>query len=111
MLLLVPLRIAIVSQLHSPLHLLLLLLHCALDVCAAETLLANLKTLNESIVTLHANYLSGNEKKMNRMREYGFWLAHYAAPGAPPGNQHLCHDYVPHELAQKAAAAAETDGV
>ena len=38
-----------------------------------ETLMANLKILNESICTLHANYISGNEKKMERMKEYGFW--------------------------------------
>lgn len=24
---------------------------------------------------VHANYLSGNHKKMNRMKDYGFWLA------------------------------------
>ena len=39
-----------------------------------ETLLANLKILNETICTLHANYISGNEKKMERMKEYGFWF-------------------------------------
>ena len=34
-----------------------------------------MKLLNQPIITLHANYISGNEKKMNRMKEYGFWLA------------------------------------
>eukprot|EP01034_Spumella_vulgaris_P021696 gene21696-27746_t len=51
-----------------------------------EMLLSNLKTLNESIVTLHANYISGNEKKMMRMKEYGFWLANNIEPTSDPNN-------------------------
>lgn len=39
-----------------------------------ETLMTNLKQLNETIVTLHANYISGNKKKMNKMKEHGFWI-------------------------------------
>lgn len=53
---------------------------------------ANLVKLNESIVTLHANYLSGNQKKMNRMKEYGFWLATTDERGVYT-NQ--CLDYAP----------------
>ncbi len=56
-------------------------------------MLENLKTLNESIVTLHANYISGNRKKMNRMKEYGFWLAEGDRAG---GNTQHCAEYVPH---------------
>eukprot|EP01034_Spumella_vulgaris_P035801 gene35801-44150_t len=55
-------------------------------------LLHNLKTLNESIVTLHANYLSGNEPKMMRMKEYGFWLANNIEPNAKDPNS--CSQYV-----------------
>jgi len=52
----------------------------------------NLAKLNETIVTLHANYLSGNQKKMNRMKEYGFWLATTDEHGAYTNR---CTDYVP----------------
>lgn len=58
-----------------------------------DTLQANLKKINETICTLHANYLSGNHKKMNRMKEYGFWLATTDAQGH---HQEQCLDYVPH---------------
>eukprot|EP00605_Chrysophyceae_sp_TOSAG23-4_P000317 GSChrysophyteH1.ASY1.ANO1.362.1 assembled CDS len=40
-----------------------------------EELLKNLKLRNETICAVHANYLSGNSPKMQRMQEYGFWLA------------------------------------
>jgi hypothetical protein len=49
-----------------------------LNICfqlSSETLLENLKKLNETICALHANYISGNRKKMNKMKENGFWLA------------------------------------
>lgn len=58
-----------------------------------DTLQLNLKKLNETICTLHANYLSGNHKKMNRMKDYGFWLATTDANG---NYQEKCTDYVPH---------------
>lgn len=78
-----------------------------------ETLLDNLKLLNESIVTVHANYLSGNKKKMQRMKEYGFWLA--TGEASPDGIHHRltekCNPYVqvppnPANNIDPAAAAA-----
>lgn len=94
------------------------LISCMLDTCAFssgmisrvyepeltyETLMANLKTLNESLVTLHANYLSGNRKKMLRMKEYGFWLSHTDENG-----QHVCAVYKPHALPTASAATTAT---
>jgi hypothetical protein len=63
------------------------------STCHTETLQLNLKRLNETIVTLHANYLSGNEKKMNRMRDYGLWLATTDELGH---FSERCAEYVPH---------------
>ena len=40
-----------------------------------EQLLENVALRNETICAVHANYLSGNTPKMQRMQEYGFWLA------------------------------------
>jgi hypothetical protein len=40
-----------------------------------EMLLENVALRNETICAVHANYLSGNAPKMQRMQEYGFWLA------------------------------------
>jgi len=40
-----------------------------------EQLLENVALRNETICAVHANYLSGNAPKMQRMQEYGFWLA------------------------------------
>jgi hypothetical protein len=40
-----------------------------------EALVDNVALRNETICALHANYLSGNTPKMQRMQEYGFWLA------------------------------------
>lgn len=66
------------------------LVTCFLDTCVFSSgmlskiyipeytygeLLDNLKYKNESIVALHANYLTGNKAKMVRMNEHGFWLA------------------------------------
>ena len=47
-----------------------------------ETLMTNLKTLNETICTLHANYISGNKKKMNKMKEHGFWIVDVKPDGS-----------------------------
>jgi hypothetical protein len=43
--------------------------------CAAEELIANLGLRNETVCTLHANYIKGNRNKMTSMDAYGFWLA------------------------------------
>jgi hypothetical protein len=40
-----------------------------------EQLLINVEKRNETICAVHANYLSGNSPKQQRMQEYGFWLA------------------------------------
>ena len=72
--------------------------------CATDKLQENLKRLNETIVTLHANYLSGNAKKMNRMKEYGFWLATTDENGAYTNK---CADYVPHVSPAPAATVSK----
>ncbi len=59
-----------------------------------ETLIENLNTLNESMVALHANYISGNEKKMAAMKEYGFWLADTKIDGS-----YKCKPYIPYKPA------------
>jgi len=69
-----------------------------------DKLQENLKRLNETIVTLHANYLSGNAKKMNRMKEYGFWLATTDENGAYTNK---CADYVPHVSPAPALAVSK----
>jgi len=40
-----------------------------------EELRLNLFLRNESVCSLHANYIKGNRAKKERMDEYGFWLA------------------------------------
>lgn len=71
-----------------------------------ETLLTNLKTLDENICTLHANYISGNVKKMNRMKEYGFWLAVKQSDGTY-GDR--CTEYVPKQLSIGSNVAGNSD--
>eukprot|EP01031_Cornospumella_fuschlensis_P041518 gene41518-50668_t len=39
-----------------------------------ETLQSSLQSMNESAVAIHANYMSGNRKKAQRMLEYNLWL-------------------------------------
>jgi hypothetical protein len=56
-----------------------------------ETLTSNLKILNESIVSIHANYLSGNRKKMLKMQEHGLWLAEISEDL----QQYHCKEYKP----------------
>lgn len=75
-----------------------------------ETLLTNLKVLDESICTLHANYLSGNMKKMNRMKEYGFWLAVKQSNGTYGDT---CMEYVPKQLSivSNVAAAGSSSSI
>ena len=70
-----------------------------------ENLLANLKTLNESIVTLHANYISGNKKKMNRMKEHGFWLANIQEDGST----YTCEPYIPYVPKPESLLSTSTD--
>ena len=74
----------------SPSNALVPLVTCVLDPCVFssgmlsrvwvpeytyEQLLENVALRNETICAVHANYLSGNVPKMQRMQEYGFWLA------------------------------------
>jgi Nucleotide-diphospho-sugar transferase len=69
-----------------------------------ERLLENLKLHNETICTLHANYMKGNLPKMERMRAHGFWLSvandggsnHAAGSVATTNtNKRTCIDFVP----------------
>jgi hypothetical protein len=73
------------------------LISCILDVCVFnsgalsrfylpeqtyESVLQHMQLLNESVVTVHANYLSGNKLKMQRMQEHHLWLAEYDSDAA-----------------------------
>jgi hypothetical protein len=40
--------------------------------------------------TVHANYISGNQKKKQKMDDYGLWLAQQQSDG-----RYTCKDYVP----------------
>lgn len=66
------------------------LVSCILDVCmfnsgalsrvyipehTFENVLEGLAKVNETAVSVHANYISGNKKKMLRMQEHNLWLA------------------------------------
>jgi len=59
-----------------------------------EQLLENVALRNETICAVHANYLSGNAPKMQRMQEYGFWLATKSGTkvNATAGGKHA-HDH------------------
>jgi hypothetical protein len=41
--------------------------------------------MNESAVTVHANFMTGNENKMAHMKEYGVWIA----------DNGKCNNYLP----------------
>lgn len=65
-----------------------------------ETLLMNLRTLKSNVITVHANYLKGgNEVKMNKMKDYNFWLTESTATEYSS----KCHDYVPLKVDLNAA--------
>lgn len=49
--------------------------------------------MNESMVTVHANFMVGNEKKMNHMKEYGFWIATVEDKNNSKSQE--CVDYIP----------------
>ena len=62
------------------------------------------KSANETIVTLHANYIKGNSNKANKMKEYGFWLkkgeiqTNRLSQGLTPIHENTCIPYVPSHL-------------
>ena len=68
------------------------------------TLMENLRLANETIVTLHANYIKGNSNKANKMKEYGFWLkkgeiqTNRLSQGLTPIHENTCIPYVPSHL-------------
>lgn len=72
-----------------------------IDMVGIEMLVENLNKMNESMVTVHANYISGNKKKMVRMMDYGLWLADnnpHSSTGEnsrrPPSSPPSCKAYV-----------------
>lgn len=99
------------------------LVSCILDVCmfnsgalsrfyvpeqTYERVLQTMRAHNDSVVSVHANYISGNKKKMQRMQEHHLWLAEYedldtlskrAEAAAPADGQrravHRCLPYKP----------------
>ena len=67
-----------------------------------EALLENVALRNETFCAVHANYLSGNRPKQQRMAEYGFWLA---TQRRNRGKMHdaetwggVCKEYVQHNV-------------
>jgi hypothetical protein len=51
-------------------------LNLILFINFAEELLKNLELRNQTMYTIHANYIKGgNNPKMVKLREHGFWLA------------------------------------
>ena len=77
--------------------------------CIVERLQENLKALNASMVAVHANYLSGNEKKKQRMKEYGFWLSQAVTDKEMKIVEDKgCSPYVPYVVPAAAAASTTT---
>ena len=64
----------------------------------------NLLLANETIVTLHANYIKGNSNKANKMKEYGFWLKKgenqnsRLSQGQTPLYENSCIPYIPFNM-------------
>ena len=88
----------------TPANALVPLVTCVLDPCVFssgmlsrvwvpeytyEQLLENVALRNESICAVHANYLSGNAPKMQRMQEYGFWLATKSGTKGAASHDHI----------------------
>lgn len=57
----------------------------------AGRLIETLAIKREPLITLHANYVTGNQKKANKMKKYGLWLAEIQENGS-----FTCHPYVPY---------------
>lgn len=54
---------------------------------------------------MHANYLSGNENKMSRMKEYGFWLSQAVTDkDMKIVKDNGCSDYVPYAVPHSATS-------
>lgn len=59
-------------------------------------LMENLSAMNESIVTLHANYIKGNTRKAQLMNDSGFWLTDDSERFRNiEGFSNACKPYVP----------------
>lgn len=61
----------------------------------AENLVGTLKLRNQSMYTVHANYIVDNHRKVQKMKEHGFWLA---------TSHHALHHPVPHLKSKPATA-------
>lgn len=73
------------------------IISCALDSCAFssgalmddehyELFLESLRVKKVPMVTLHANYMVGNMKKMEKLKSRGFWMTHW--PGSDECREH-----------------------
>jgi hypothetical protein len=68
------------------------LVTCALDGCifaagalrgvAYDWLRDNLRDKKEKVVTVHANYLKGNELKRNALQKHGYWIVRQNGDGS-----------------------------
>lgn len=58
--------------------------------------MGTLNTMNETMVTLHANYIKGNTKKAQLMNSSGFWLSDDSERFRNiEGFSNACKPYVP----------------
>lgn len=70
---------------------------CPLDGCmfsagalrgvAYDWLRDNLNTRHLPLVSVHANYLKGNELKYHALKKHGYWITHYPS--------HICQAFTP----------------
>ena len=76
---------------------------CPLDGCVfsagalrgvAYKMLENgLKSRNESSVSLHANFIKGNNKKITTMQHHGLWLTNYNNQNNKDFKKPICSAY------------------
>ena len=49
-----------------------------------------LRKNNQSLVLIHANFVNGNQMKMNAMKKHGFWISNW-----PDTSNGECRPYEP----------------
>ncbi len=86
---------------------------CPLDGCVfsagalrgvAYKMLENgLKSRNESSVSLHANFIKGNKKKITTMQHHGLWLTNYNNQNNKDFKKPICSAYRPQSWSKLSA--------
>lgn len=62
-----------------------------------ELLINGVNLRNESICTVHSNYMVGNKTKMDRLKEFGLWISRNKDEVLGPGSGR-CEPYVPRNI-------------